>query len=385
MAGSNAFFSKLAHRTQLLARLARVGRIAWSGLFDKTQYRRNYPGLGKFWSTFPITHYVLIGERMGYAPFEQFDPVSYADLYADVAAYPHGPLLHYIRHGQSERRITQSPLDAGVYFEGAFPEVTPWAKTSRFAVVVHVFYLDVWEKLAAHLSELTLDLDVILTVPDAPEFDPVVEAIEAGDVPISHIQRQPNVGRDVLAFLNLVNSGQLSRYDAVCKLHTKKSPHLVDGDLWRTELTDCLLPPRGANALMGAFLADDTAKMLVPDPFLYTGDKWWMINKPVAERLAGQVGLTLSEDELQFAAGSMFWIKPDLLDVIRDLGFQADQFVLERGQLDGTTAHAFERLTGVLCARAGGRIAVVSDMTGAEETKGSGRSSQFKMITGPTQ
>ncbi|MEM9242082.1 MAG: hypothetical protein AAGB07_19080, partial [Pseudomonadota bacterium] len=90
MAGSKALLSRLAHRTKLVSRLTRVGHIAWSGLFDKTHYRRNYPGLGAFWSKFPIAHYVLIGERMGYAPFSQFDPVSYADLYSDVATYPHG-------------------------------------------------------------------------------------------------------------------------------------------------------------------------------------------------------------------------------------------------------------------------------------------------------
>ena len=385
MAGSKALLSRLAHRTKLVSRLTRVGHIAWSGLFDKTHYRRNYPGLGAFWSKFPIAHYVLIGERMGYAPFSQFDPVSYADLYSDVATYPHGPLMHYIRHGKSERRITQSPLDAGVYFEGTFPSVRPWPKTAQFALVVHVFYLDVWEKFAAHLSEVNLDLDVIVTVPDAPEFDPVAEAIAAGDVPVSHIQRQPNVGRDVLAFLNLVNSGMLSRYDAVCKLHTKKSPHLLDGDVWREELTDGLLPSRGVRGMIEGFLADRSAKKLDPDPYLYTDNKSCAINKPVAERLADQVGLSLSTGELQFAAGSMFWMKPELINVIRDLGFQANQFVLERGQLDGTTAHAFERLTGVLCARAGGHIAVVSDMMDAEDTQKPERPSQFKMITDPTQ
>ena len=322
---------------------------------------------------------------MGFAPFEAFDPVSYADMYDDVAGYPHGALIHYIRHGHAESRFTQSPLDAAVYFEGTFPEVAPWPKRARFAVVVHVFYLDVWEKFAAHLAATDLDLDVIVTVPDMPGFDLVAEAIAQGPLPIAHIQRQPNVGRDVLAFLNLVNSGALSRYDAVCKLHTKKSPHLVDGDVWRQELTEGLLPMLGATALAEAFLMDESAQMLVPDPFLYRGDKWWSINKPVAAHLIADMDLSLDQVELEFAAGSMFWLKPQLLEEIRALDFRADQFVLEKGQLDGTTAHAFERLTGLLCKRAGGRIAVTSEMTGHLAQDRSDRPSEFKMITGSTR
>ncbi|MEL6646255.1 MAG: rhamnan synthesis F family protein [Pseudomonadota bacterium] len=385
MAGTPQFFKKLAHRVKLLSRLIRVGRVAWSGLFDRDQYRENYPGLSALWKRFPICHYVLIGERMGYAPFETFDPVSYADMYEDVADYPHGALMHYIRHGHAESRFTQSPLDAAVYFEGAFPAVTPWPKSARFAVVVHVFYLEVWDKFAAHLAAIELDLDVIVTLPDTPDFDHSADAIAQGPLHVAHIQRQPNVGRDILAFLNLVNSGALSRYEAVCKLHTKKSPHLVDGDVWRQELLNGLLPMQGATKLAEAFVADPGAQMLVPDPFLYRGDKWWSINKPVAEHLVEGMDLTLGHHELEFAAGSMFWLKPKLLEEIRSLGFRADQFVLERGQLDGTTAHAFERLTGILCARTGGRIAVTSEMTGPVPQGQSGRPSDFKMITGSTR
>jgi hypothetical protein len=385
MAGSRVFFSRLVHRVGLLSRLTRVGRIAVSGLFDKEQYRRNYPGLSAIWRRFPIVHYVLIGERIGYAPFESFDPVSYASMYDDVPDYPQGALMHYIRHGQYERRVTRSPLDAQEFFEGEFPKVPSWAQTERIAVVVHVFYLDVWKEIAAALAKVDFGFDLIVTVPDGPDFDPVAEAIETGDVPVAYLQRQPNVGRDILGFIHLVNSGLLSRYDAVCKLHTKKSPHLVDGDVWRRELTHGLLPSPGGSALVSAFLEDDNAQLLVPDQFLFKGHKWWTINKPLAEQLISGTDLKLEGKELVFAAGSMFWLKPRLIEEIRRHNFVPSQFVTESGQYDGTTAHAFERLTGLLCRQVSGRIAVLSEMQVPKEAAASGAKSEFKMITGPTR
>lgn len=385
MAGVELHIKKLLHRIKLLSRLIRVARIAGSGLFNRAQYRRNYPGLSRFWARFPITHYVLIGERMGYAPFENFDPLSYTQLNDDVARYRHGALIHYIRHGRAERRFTQSPLDAAQYFEGDFPPVTPWPKSSRFAVVVHVFYPDVWREIAQHLNALPVDLDVIATVPDDPEFDQVARAIVHSDAPRAHVVRQPNVGRDVLGFIHLVNSGALSRYDAVCKLHTKKSLHLMNGAAWRQELIEGLLPSSGTDTLLEAFLQDESAQMLVPDRFLYRGDTWWSINKPVAERLVEGKGMTLTPGDLNFAAGSMFWCKPKVLNEIRHLAFLPDQFVVEKGQLDGTTAHAFERLTGFICARVGGRIAATSELSGATGLSQAPVAPPFKMVTGPVR
>ena len=67
--------------------------------------------------------------------------------------------------------------------------------------------------------------------------------------------RYPNRGRDVLPFVHLVNAGVLDGYAAVCKLHTKRSPHREDGDTWRRHLIGDILPEGRTGATLARFLA----------------------------------------------------------------------------------------------------------------------------------
>jgi len=49
-------------------------------------------------------HYVLVGEQLGHAPSDRFDPGYYSELNPDVAAAAVCRFAHYIRYGRSEGR-----------------------------------------------------------------------------------------------------------------------------------------------------------------------------------------------------------------------------------------------------------------------------------------
>ena len=51
----------------------------------------------------------------------------------------------------------------------------------------------------------------------------------------------------------------------------------------------------------------------------------------------------------------MFWARPDALRPLLDLNLKIDDFPAEHGQLDGTLAHAIERLFLHACGKAGYR------------------------------
>jgi glycosyltransferase involved in cell wall biosynthesis len=56
----------------------------------------------------PVLHYVIVGERMGYAPSDHFDPAYYMDRYPDVAISGMNLLFHYIKSGSLEGRRAKS-------------------------------------------------------------------------------------------------------------------------------------------------------------------------------------------------------------------------------------------------------------------------------------
>ena len=60
-------------------------------------------------------------------------------------------------------------------------------------------------------------------------------------IPFARICRLPNRGRDVLAFLQWLGVAPQQRIEVVCKIHTKRSPHLPQGDAWRRDMLDKLL------------------------------------------------------------------------------------------------------------------------------------------------
>ena len=65
---------------------------------------------------------------------------------------------------------------------------------------------------------------------------------------------------------------------------------------------------------------------------------------------------------LSFPAGSIYWISPLMIGMIKALGLTADHFENETAQVDGTLAHAIERVLGFLALAAGQDICQASQI-----------------------
>src|SRR5690606_26110443 len=74
------------------------------------------------------------------------------------------------------------------------------------------------------------------------------------------------------------------------------------------------------------------------------------------------LSMPLDPESLRFPAGSMYWIRGFVLQGLRAFRFEREDFEPEAGQIDGTCAHAIERMIGLLSEEAGMRILTRSEV-----------------------
>nr|WP_142848152.1 rhamnan synthesis F family protein [Telmatospirillum sp. J64-1] len=222
---------------------------------------------------------------------------------------------------------------------------------AKVAFVAHIYYPDLWDEMLRYLMRVKIPFDLYVTV-SATAAPGTATRIKRG-CPQANIHVVENKGRDILPFVSLLNSGLFTQYEAVCKIHTKKSLHLLAGSSWRRYLLSSLVAgkqgiPEGFRLLAN----DDSIGIVCPRGFCLD-HRAWAANRQRAATLAASRGLPIEGIPLAFPAGSMFWFRPRALEWLRSLALTPEDFEPEAGQLDGTTAHAVERLLGISAAAAG--------------------------------
>ena len=231
---------------------------------------------------------------------------------------------------------------------------TPICRTSDTAVILHLFYEDLWPEIVRRLDNLDGDFDLFVSTPDiaaAPHSDVILK-----DFPNATIVRLPNRGRDIAPFLELLRVIEPLKYAQICKIHSKRSSHRLDGDLWRSALLDALLGSRAVvAAIKQAFRTDPSKGLVGPAGHYINCESYLGSNQRSIGTLTAQLGYRPDPGDFGFFAGSMFWFRPEALRVLLDHVTQSD-FEQERGQTDGTLAHALERLFAYVCHASGYRV-----------------------------
>lgn len=220
------------------------------------------------------------------------------------------------------------------------------------AVFVQIYYPDIWREMSALLAErLTLPFHLILTS-SCPQAEVVLPRTPA----LLSTQFLPvqNRGRDILPFLRAI--AETHKFELGLKLHTKKSPQREDGAQWRAEVLNSLLPPaRGADIIVARMRADQRIGFVTPAGFCLSVRPWVLVNAFGMHVVMSALGADLTDstlDNVFFAPGSMFWFRRSALAELADRKV-SELFEAEEGQVDGTIAHAIERLFPVEARRQG--------------------------------
>jgi len=240
------------------------------------------------------------------------------------------------------------------------------------AVVVHIYYEDTWPDIAGALRGLTIPFDLIVSTVAGRQR--LIETIRR-DYPRAEIEVVENRGRDVGPFITLLERGRLDRYKYICKIHGKKS---IDGSrktymgaMWRRRLLfDLLGAPGAANAAIALFERDPSIGMIGSRVFRlpkkdYSEDLSWSANRAMTLKIAERMGVPPEKFRLDFFGGTMFWVRPEALKPLANLGLAAEM-PDESGRIDGDLPHAVERVLPTSVLAAGYRLA---DCDGGDVTR----------------
>jgi lipopolysaccharide biosynthesis protein len=225
-------------------------------------------------------------------------------------------------------------------------------KIGAAVVFVHVHYADVWEAMAAQVAAcMPGPFRLVLTSslpPRSLAVPPTPLLLE------TRIIETENRGRDIRPFLTAL--GQTDDFSIGLKLHSKRSTHRLDGDKWRESIVNSLLPSRqGVTAIIDAMADDPRIGLVAPQGGLLSIRPWIGRNEPGMRAVASRIELELADRSLRdghFVAGSMFWFRRDAVADFTDLQL-LPLFETEAGQVDGTLAHAAERLFALVAETRG--------------------------------
>lgn len=266
---------------------------------------------------------------------------------------------HYLAYGQFENRQCKALTSFFSTFQAQSQSFTNIKKLNDTAAIVHLYHTELFEELSEYLNNLSENTDLYFSIPQI--FFNTTSAKIKEKYPNAIIASYANVGRDIFPFLEIFSKIIHLNYKAICKIHTKKSRHLEDGDTWRRELLEGLIGNH-KNITRCIHKINNGAGLVAPSKYLFDFKKTLFSNQNHIANISQR--LSLSDDDLFksfFAAGSMFWFAPNALTSLVNLNLSQEDFELENGQLDGTLAHAIERLTGAVVLRSGFKIETSSD------------------------
>ena len=337
-----------------------MAKIKELNAFDYSYYRSYFKKRSSK-HLFPLQHFIVTGENDGLKPNKDFNPRFYSLKYDDVDSSGLAPFNHYLTSGRADGRT--SDLDGDVFINVPavesdvshlkMPTIPEWKAKSSNIIVLHIYYKDLWAEFQKLFESINDDFDLVCSVTDNGDsdqaYDDLVQEIKSFKDD-AQVIKFPNHGRDIYPFVELINSKVLSQYDVICKLHTKKSPHRGDGVEWRNILTKSIIADKSKPHLFKLFSKQSSVGVVVGDGNLALSriDLWGPNMKRAYDLLCNRAGFKVDLANLCFPMGSMFLCKGFMLDGVGSMFLKASDFELEAGQLDGTTAHALERIFGYI-------------------------------------
>jgi lipopolysaccharide biosynthesis protein len=223
-----------------------------------------------------------------------------------------------------------------------------FSRNSSAVIFAHLFYDDLVRVMVdGYLAQLAGKADIFVSITRGVSHESVQYIKErCGNVYVHLVE---NRGRDVKPFMEMLHIAAGMGYEFGFKVHGKRSPHRRDGAEWRDQLISPLL---GSPEIFDSnlkLLSDQRIGMLIPRgnrvdlgvPEIHAGNVKWLNYLLRGMGAADKIG----KYDFHFSAGTMFAFRlAALADLWEKPCFSTENFEPESGQIDGTFAHAVERV-----------------------------------------
>jgi hypothetical protein len=213
-------------------------------------------------------------------------------------------------------------------------------RKKKVAVYIHLYYPDLWPELNSYLKNLSEPFDLYVNCVDSTYSRETVYSI-VDEYPSAKIFKSNNIGLDVGGLYTCLKYSPAGSSDVSIILHTKKSPHIEDGNSWRNDLISAIIGSQKT--------AESTIKSIRGEYGVVSSEKRRTThpdsigsNLSNLKMLSSRLGYSYSQYPIDFTAGTMFAVKTELLEEI----FKTiDYSEFSSGySIDGTISHAVERL-----------------------------------------
>ena len=267
---------------------------------------------------------------------------------------------------RERRRADAAAVEGRLSLEDVAPETSsaPLRSDAKVAVHVHSFFPEIFPRILKALGNIPVPFDLFVSVPEGVDLPRGVDGMAR-----CVVERCPNRGRDIAPMLCTFGK-RLAQYDFVAHFHTKKSPHITEsGDWLGHSLSHLLGGTDRVKRILG--LLGDGYGIVAPPEFFPTPEDptGWMRNRQQAQRLAdlGGLDVDLARDftPMPFPKGSMFWARGDFLKRFFALPLSFEDFPPEPIGIDGSPAHALERLFFLWGKGAGLKVARLTEVSNA--------------------
>ena len=253
-------------------------------------------------------------------------------LYSDIA-----------KHDDLLKKIAATNLD---FIERRLKKYSNPSNSGDHALVIHVWHLDVLDELAEAILNLPEKIDQYLTIPT--QFGYKEKELVKTKFPNAIIVPVENYGQDIGALFQLMGKVDISKYDFICKIHTKKGPNMPNE--WRRALIDGVLKSEiHVQHIVNSFRTD-TKIMIAGARQLYLhGPSYIYKNSQEIKSFFNgkENNFDFQKQDWGFFAGTFFWIRTSILVELSKCNLN---FTSVAYSADGTLAHALERGFGLLAS-----------------------------------